>query len=515
MRIPSPKSCARLLSLFLCLLLSATALAQERTLDFFRPATGMLAAGEHHDWHFIAHSGSLISLVARGTSGDLDPRLDVHGVDGALVATNDDVDWPVSRDAVIEALSPGSTGRFRVRVSSVGQGSGAYELTMLEGWSSLAWQADFGNASAWEAGTTAADTLLGEGRAVLVLEPPARSVSITRELELPAKAFGLQADVTEVAGNRGWRIGIVTHWQGAREWARFLVDDQGRWQFLASTREGVRVLRPLAPHPAIRDDESPESLGIINYGDTLEFFFNRKSLGRLANNIPLEHGRIGLYAGSRDTDGGQVTAWFSNLRLTEPARTQSGALLPELLGGDERMSILRHLQRRRLVPGSGQLAMQVPESYVISNRAGVSTLRLGGERQFSRFALGASFVAEHSSNDMAAGCGLALEKDGEWTYTLAWLDNTGSAGLSRLEGGAFAPGPVRSDLQPGQSPRQLLVVADGERIHFYAARRYVGALPAAAPAGTIGIAALSFGNLTSTCRFSDTWVWVWPPEQSE
>lgn len=514
MRLLPLKGLAPLLALCLCLSLSATALAQERTLDFFKPAGGMLAAGDSHDWQFIALSGSLISLVARGVAGDLDPRLDVFDANGALVASNDDVDWPVSTDAVVEALSPGSTGRFLARVSSVGQGSGEYELLMLDGWPTVTWQADFADDSAWQTVPAAADTLLGEGRAVLVVEPPASSVIITGEPQVPARAFGLQADVTEVAGNRGWRIGIVTHWHSAGEWARFLVDDRGRWQFEVSTRDGLMTPVAPAPHPAIGDDERPEHLALVDYGDTLEFFFNRKSLGRLADDIPLERGRVGLFAGSGN-EGGQVTAWFSALRLTEPARSHAGAILPELLGGDERASVLRHLQRHRLAPGSGELAMHVPESYVINNRAGVSTLRLGGERRFSRFALGTHFVAESNSGDSIAGCGLVLEMDGEETYTLAWLDDRGSAGLSRRQGDAFAPGPVRSDLQTGQARRQLLVVADGENTWLYASGRLVGALPAAAPAGTIGIAALSFGNLTSTCRFSDTWVWVWPPAQTQ
>ena len=76
----------------------------------------------------------------------------------------------------------------------------------------------------------------------------------------------------------------------------------------------------------------------------------------------------------------------------------------------------------------------------------------------------------------------------------------------------FTPGPVRDGLPVGNTPHQLLVVADGKRLLFFADQHYIGQLPAAVSAGTVGNAALSFDNLSTTCRFSDTWVWHWSEE---
>lgn len=509
MKAPVSRLLLRVLPVVFCLISGLGSSAQQFSLRHFEPVLGRLDAAEQHNWSFIATSGSLLSLVARTVAGDLDPRLDLYGVDGALIASSDDVDWPVSTDAVIEALTPGQTGRYSVRISSVGQGSGDYELTLLQGWSSLHWSADFANVDAWKASTTAAESYLSDGRAVLILEPPVESLVITRALEMPRPPWGLHADITEVAGNRGWRVGIITGWQGALEWSRFSVDNQGRWQFLVRDADDVRVLRERAPHPAIGEGEKPTSIGLVHYGDAIEFFYNRRSLGRLVEGIPEGSGDVGLYAGSGSAGGGQVTAWFSNLRLTLPAEITAGVVLPDRLPGEERPAILRQLQRRRLVPAVGQLDLNVAESYVISNRAGVSTLRLGGQRQFSRFALGTSFELNPGSWELAAGCGLVLEKEGEETYTLAWLDHTGSAGLSRREGDSFAPGPVRSDLNYDEGPHQLLVVANGEKLYFYADRQLVGQQPVSRPDGTIGNAALSFGNVSSNCRFRDTWLWSW------
>ncbi len=484
-------------------------LAQENGLDYFHPVSGWLAADDAQDWHFDARAGSMLSLSAYAVTGGIDPRLDIFDVNDALVASNDDVDWPLSLNAVVEAFSPLNNGSYRVRVSNVGRAGGNYELVLQEGWSTLAWRADFGNTSAWETRPDSVDSFLGEGRAVLSLEPPASNVVLTRELQLPGDAWGLHVAVTEVAGNRGWRVGIVTHWQSIRDWARFMVDDQGRWQYLISTAEGIRLLRALAPHPAIQSGEKPESLGQVFYGDAMEFFFNRKSLGRIVEGLPAGPGRTGLYAATGSPDGGQVTAWYGGLRLTVPAQTFSGAIVPDWLPGKDRPAILGQLRRQRLVPAIGALVMNVPESFVISNRAGVSTLRLGGETTFDRFALGSSLVAQTGSGEGVAGCGLVLETQGAETYTLAWLDNSGSAGLSRRDGDAFAPGPLRGDLLPGDSADQLLVIADGENLYFYANNQYVGAQPVAVSSGTIGIAAVSFDNLATTCNFRDTWIWGW------
>ncbi|MDE0610298.1 MAG: hypothetical protein OXH77_10380 [Anaerolineaceae bacterium] len=509
---------ARLLPLLLLIALPGGLLAQQAgVLEYFQPVTGQLAAGDARDWHFDARAGSMLSLSAYAVTGGIDPRLDIFDVNDALVASNDDVDWPLSRNAVIEAFSPAGNGSYRVRVSNVGRAAGNYELILQEGWSTLAWQADFGNTPAWDTRPDSVDSFLGEGRAVLSLEPPATNAVLVRELKLPGDAWALHVPVTEVAGNRGWRVGIVTHWESVRDWARFMVDDQGRWQYLISAADVISVLRGLAPHAAIQPGEKPESLGQVFYGDAIEFFFNRKSLGRIVDGLPSGPGRTGLYAATGSPDGGQVTAWYGGLRLTVPAQTHAGAIVPDWLSGTERPAILRQLRRHRLVPAVGALAMNVPESFVISNRAGVSTLRLGGENSFARFALGSVVEAQTRSGDGIAGCGLLLETQGAENYTLAWLDNSGSAGLSRRNGDAFAPGPLRADLLradllPGVSADHLLVIADGENLYFYANHQYVGAQPVAVPSGTIGIAAVSFDNLMTTCNFRDTWIWDWPAD---
>ena len=503
---------ALLALLQLWLATATTSVAQEQTLNFFEAVRGSLEPGAQENWRFSAPRGSMISLVARSLNGRLDPRLDVHDSEGVPIASNDDVDWPANTSAVIEALSLPASGDYSVRVSGVGNSAGNYELMLLQGWSDLVWDEDFNDADAWQASTIAADTYLGEGRAVLILEPPVEAVTITRALELPPEGYALHADITEVAGNRGWRLGLVSHWQNRNEWARYTVDDLGRWQFLVNAADGLKVLRGWAEHPAIREGEEPASLGLAFYGDRVELFYNNKSLGRITEGLPESPGRIGLYVGTGKQPDAQLTAWFSGLRLTAPVSTATGALVPAQLQGKEYLTILRNLQRQRIVPGAGELSMLVPESYVIANRAGVSTIRLGGEQQLSHFVLGASFVAELSSNKLVAGCGLILEASEEFSYSLAWLDSTGSAGLSRREADVFAPGTVRAALPVGNAPHQLLVVADGERLLFFADQHFVGQQPAAVPAGTVGIAALSFGNLTTTCRFSDTWLWRWPEE---
>lgn len=511
MRLATPSRLTVFLSLLLWLTPAGAAQAQEPVLNAFVPVRGNLAAGAQDSWSFNAPAGSMISLVAAALQEGLDPRLDVYDSSDILIASNDDVDWPTSTDAVIEALSLPASGEYRVRVSAVGQGTGDYELILLQGWSDLIWEEDFNETDAWQASTIAADTYLGEGRAVLVLKPPVSSVMITRALDLPAEGYALHADITEVAGNRGWRVGIISHWHSPDEWARFAVDDRGRWQFLVNTAAGVQVLRSWTSHPAIREGEEPASLGLVSYGGSVELFYNRRSLGRITEGLPGQAGRIGLYAGTDNMPDAQLTAWFSGLRLSAPVQTTTGGLVPAQIHGQERLTILHNLQRLRLVPGPGELSLLVPDSYVITTRAGVSTIRLASKRQFTHLVLGATFVPQPNSPGQDTGCGLVLEADEPetYTYTLAWLDSMGSAGLSRREGDVFAPGPVRAGLTVRSGPHQLLVVADGKRLLFYADQQFVGQQPAAASAGSVGNAALSFANLTTTCNFSDTWVWSW------
>ena len=504
---------ACLLPLLLCSLAAGTAIAQEAELTFFEPVRGNLAPGAQDSWEFSAPAGSMISLVAKAMDSGLDPRLEVYDAAGALVAHNDDVDWPANTDAVIEALSLPGSGRYSARVSSVGGSAGDYQLTLLQGWSTLVRDENFSDPDAWHASTIAADVYLAEGRAVLVLEAPVEQVTVTRALELPPEDYALHVEVAEIAGNRGWQLGIVSHWHSENSWLRYMVDHRGMWRVVASSAEGERDLSGWNAHPAIRADEKPGSLGLVSYGDGIELFYNHSSLGLVSGDIPRTPGSIGVYAGGSRSPGGHMTVWFRGLQITAPAQTTVGGLLPEQLPGADRQTILRNLRRQRIISGGGELTMLVPESYVIRNRAGVSTHSLGAEQPYRRYLLGASVVPEFSSADAAAGCGLMLEapeSQESQTYTLAWLDNTGSAGLSRRVGDTFSHGPVRADLQPALVPHQLLVVADEERLLFFADQQFVGQLPASGRSGTVGNAALSFANLATTCRFSDTWLWAWP-----
>ncbi len=504
---PPPRLSFLWLLLLLWLPQGTSAQDGERSLTAFVPVQGSLEPGGRDVWSFTAPVGSMISLRASELSGGMDPQLKVYDLGGALLAANDDVDWPANRDAVIEALGIPASGTYEVHVSPVGMSGGTYELALLQGWSRLFHDEDFSDAGAWQADSGAADTWLGEGRAVLLLEPPVTSLTLTRELELPPADFAMHADVTGVAGNRGWQLGLVSHWQDRSNWARYTVNDRGQWNFLVHTPEGLRVLRAWTTHPAIHAGEEPASLGLVNYGDAIELFYNGRSLGRITEGIPTTPGRPGIHAGAGDESGGQVTAWFSGLKLTMPAQTADGALVPMILPGADRATILRNLQRHNLLPARGETFLQVPESFVVASRAGVSTLRLGGESRFGRFVLGTTFVPEPATVGRESGCGLYLEADAPEHYTLAWLDNAGVAGLSRRSGDSFAPGPVRGDVARARGPHQLIIVADGTRLLYFADNHFVGELPASVTAGSVGNAALGFRSLTTTCHFSDTWLW--------
>jgi hypothetical protein len=155
------------------------------------------------------------------------------------------------------------------------------------------------------------------------------------------------------------------------------------------------------------------------------------------------------------------------------------------------------------------MAMTVPEASVTYSRPGVNRLMLGQNTAFGNFAFGGT-VTLGQLQQGPGGCGLVLRYSSEAEYALAWLDGDGAFGLSVKENEEFAPGLFGADpALPTRATHHLLVIASDSILHYYVDGVSAGELSVPLTDGEVGVAAVNFESLDTTCTFNNLWLWRW------
>ena len=474
-------------------------------LALFTPVSGSISAGDSETWTFNAADGAMLSFVVEATSGDLDPVLTIASSSGSFTITNDDFAYPDSRDALIEGMTVPSTGSYTATVSGFDDTSGDYQLTMLAGFSDLVYHEDFEDETRWQAINDDAGIIFGDNRMALVVSGEQPRAVMAYERDTAQDSYTVRVHIPEITGPSDWRVGIAARYQDDGSYYLYALNHRGEWRFSLNTDDGEQIIRDWSTHPAIAPGAIEFDLSLMVNNTVFEFFYNDQLIGRLNDSSLTEAGQIGLVAETSPTQSNEVIARFGDLTVTAP----HGDLVPEqLISGDSTASI-QALQRHRLIPTTGEIGLVIPESFITFNRPGVNTLTLGGSQTFSRFAIGTTVTAEVSLPDAPAGCGLMLRATDENDYLLAYLDQTGAAGLSRRADDTFDPGIYREGLELDSGSHRLLVVAGETQLLYYVDGTLIGVLEAGDEAGSIGNAVVNFEPVTTSCQFNDTWVWAW------
>ena len=140
----------------------------------------------------------------------------------------------------------------------------------------------------------------------------------------------------------------------------------------------------------------------------------------------------------------------------------------------------------------------------------MNQLLLGGsDQQFRNFALGTTFTWEISTPDLPAGCGLLLRFQDDEEYLLAYADQTGAFGLSPRRRNTFEPGIFGQGLMLDNGPHRLLIIANNEQLLYYLDGQFAGTLQVSAVTGRVANAVVNFELVTTSCHFTDSWVWAW------
>lgn len=493
--------------LALCLLLWTTtpsAAQSDRLLVPFAPVTGTLVSGGSEDWQYTAPAGAVISLFARSSDGTLDPVLSVlEGAD--VVISNDDYDYPDTRDSALEAITLPRTGTYTIRVSAYGSTAGAYSLLLLLGYGDDALVDEFDTADSWETDDDQAEVAVtaANSQLELTLTGLEESGSIYNTLDTNFDHFYVSANFDEVRGRGGWQVALLGRMTDGEGYA-FELDNQGLWRLSRREAGESTPLRDWTTHPAIRAGETRFRLGMMAYGEDLDLFYNDQYIGSVRDERFARPGGIGIGLRTGSQLDSTMTARLNAVSVTIPVRP---AIFPSQVQVSSDGALMTRDLRRRGMLNDAAPALNVGESFIDLGRAGVGALTLARGETYTRFAYAANVTWESSYENAPAGCGLVFGYQDETTYSLAYLMQSGAYGVSPRLGEIFAPGVSGNLTAAPDLPTHLLVVVNDEGLHYFVRGLLVGSLPdAATTTGGIGIAVVNEAPLNTTCRYRDVWL---------
>jgi hypothetical protein len=491
------------------LLMSISTASAQDTLTFATPVNGSLNAGESQSWTFNARDGEVLSFIVQAANESLDPILTISSSDGTTLISNDDYDYPASKNALIEAITLPRTGNYTAVVSAFGTTSGDYTLTMLPGYAEVAGSENFNGDNSWQtADDSTLDTTTIDGQLALTLAGIG-SEGIASNADLSASQdYFAQIRVTNVTSIGGWRVGLTVRQRASDNYYYAMVNSDGLWRFMLRTSEGETVLRDWTSHPALVAGETAFTLGVLVNGTTFEFYYNGLYVGQVIDTAISAAGQMGVIIGTDEALDAEVNAQFDDLLMTTPLETSIGSVFPQQLIGGSGQATVQELQRRRLIPSQGDMALMVGESFGQAARPGVNRFPLGRGLTFTNFAYAATVDILPASAGMT-GCGLVFRDINDTDYTIAYIDQTGGYGLSQRVDDLFQEGIFGQSTSIGEGSHRLLVIANGDILYYYIDGLHVGTLEMPSLEGSIGNAVVNFDPIDTTCQFNDTWLWRW------
>lgn len=490
-----------------CMLAFAPPLrAQDARITLGDIVDGSLAPGQIHRYTLTSLEFTLVSIRVESLDGRLDPVVAIIDSGDVLIESNDDYNYPATRDAVIQALVLPKTSTYSIVVSGHAGSGGDYRLYVLPGFDMLELHDATMDKNRWQVvySDTAIDVSESSMYAV-ELEGFARSAGVLAEHFPQKQDHYYQANFHEVTSSADWNVGLLFRYVDNQNFHRLLMSKTGFWR-LDRVESGERLqLKSWSTHPAIRPGEKDFRLGILASGQHFDVVYNGQVVGSASDSGALQAGAFGIAMGTDEVVGGLMSFAVLDTLLTLPTRVDGRLLFPQRVVERPTYLMARDLARKQLAPAGRNVGFVQPQSSVRHVRPGVTHVGIASERTYEQFALGASLTLG-SAAPGNGGCGIVFHFNDDSYYTLAYVTRDGDYGVSRRSGEMFAPGIYGKRSASDDPEHYLLVIATDEELHYFLDEVYVGSMASQPRTGSIGIAVVNYGAVETACRFTDLWV---------
>ena len=493
----------------LSLALSFTSTTQSpNTLIRFESATGTItSSAPTQSWTFTALANEVVSIYVEADSASFDPILEIVDSDGQLIISNDDYDYPNSRNALLEAITLPRTGTYEAVVRGYLDSEGNYTITLTEGYTDIIRHADFSAEGDWVTTNDIESQFSNES-----LQLTTEGVQVGGfAYDVSANdidTFYAQVDVTEITGRDGWTVGLVLR-ASLSNYYLLTVNARGQWRFVEVENDEVRVIRDFTQHPAIVPSETRFTLGVLANQAGFDVFYNGQLMGQVVDTAIDESGQVGVFVETANAVGAQMTATFDNLIITTPHLADNNTVFPDQIILGSPAQIAQELERRLVIRTGGNLRFDVDESFVDSTRPGALLQSLASGSTFTNMVIGTTTNIVQNVGNELAGCGIVMRYIDDTDYMIAYIDTEGGFGVSTRESDQFTDGIFNQniDLINQDESNTLTLILVDSMLYFYVNGQFVGDLEVSPQAGGVGNALLNFEAINTTCQFSDTWLW--------
>ena len=496
-------------TLCIVLLLSIAVPAQaQASLSLLTSVTGNLTPNGKDIWTFNAQNGAVLSFALQAQSKDFDPALTLTDSSGHEFISSDDYNYPASLDPLLEAITMPRTDTFTLTVSGNNGSGGGYTLTMLPGYSVSAYSDDFSTRQ-WKTLDSTSTARQADGQLQMSGQGTRQNNGLA--FDNSAKTFSdfyAQATVVNVVDPGGWVVGMAVRRQ-SNSYYLLSINSQGLWRFTLIQNGTESVIRDWTQHPNVVPGANNFTIAVLAKGVGFDFFYNSGYIGSASDKTLTGAGQIGLMAGPYSAAPSQNSATFDNLVVTTPTQVNGADVIPqEVTAGDANQSVLA-LRRNHVISASGQMSLTLADSSVQYARPGINRVMFGRGAHYTNFAMGTTVDLQPAAPSSPAGCGLVFRYQSDTDYTLAYLDQNGEYGVSKRTGDTFSPGIYGTNSAISAGTHLLLLVANDNTIYFYIDRQLVGSTDNTAQDGEVGIAVVNFEPNTTSCHYTNFWLWNW------
>ncbi|XWX05298.1 PPC domain-containing protein [Aggregatilineales bacterium SYSU G02658] len=469
--------------------------------------TGRVAPNETLVYTFSAREGNVLSFIAQSDDGQLDPAIAILNASGAVVASNDDYDYPNRTDALIEAFTVPRTGEYQLELRAVNPEGGAFRLAMSIGYSSIILSDRFEvDTDAVPLDVSSPLALFQRSGELVMGVQGIDQLGVAAHPRSRSSTFYASVDVTSVSHRGGWIVGLAVRIQpdGSRYQVEF--DERGLWRTLLFQGTERTIIRDWNTHPAIRAGSTRFNIGVLAAVGGFDVFYDGLFVGTVPTRALEGDGLLGFVVQSRSALDAAAQATFDNLLITVPVQVAKARVRPSTIQPGSATFVARQLHRSGLIPLGGEQVLDIAETTNTFSGAGVSEAPLARGLSVENFVYSA-VVSITTARQGVGGCGLIARRDG-LNYLLAYTDTDGGYGLSRRAGDAFHDTSYAR--MPTRAPQVwLMMIASGERVDLFVDGRYFASLNHPPMSGPIGTAGVNFDPQDTTCRLRSVWVWRW------